>query len=175
MQAPVVALGRHALPARAGLVDRALASLELERFASSPFATLSVGQQQRVALARALTQLGAPDERESLEGKCLLADEPMSAMDPRFVGIAAGALRDLARRGAAVVLVLHDATTALRLADDVAAISCDGRLVASGPARDTLTPSMLGALFGATFERVSQGGHAALLPSFHSPGSTPGG
>lgn len=170
----VVALGRHALPARDDLVERVLASLELDRFADRPFATLSVGQQQRVALARALTQLGAFDD-EPLAGKALLADEPMSAMDPRFVGIAAANLRRLAQRGATVVVVLHDATTALRLSDDVLALSCDGRVAASGPTDRTLTAGMLESLYGTRFETIREDGRGALLPSLPESGDDPPG
>lgn len=161
----VVALGRHALPARDDLVEHALVSLELDRFSDRPFATLSVGQQQRVALARALAQLGALDDAEPLVGKTLLADEPMSAMDPRFVGIAASHMRRLARRGATVVVGLHDATTALRLADDVLALSCDGRVAARGPTERTLTAGMLESLYGTRFDTIRQDGRGALLPS----------
>lgn len=168
----VVEMGRHALTGRPALVERAIGALELGPIVERPFATLSVGQQQRVALARALAQLGALDEGESLEGKALLADEPMSAMDPRFMGLAAGALRDAARRGCAVVVVLHDATAALRLSDDIVALSCEGRVVASGQTADTLTPAMLGALFGTRFLRLESADAGALLPAL---GARPGG
>jgi iron complex transport system ATP-binding protein len=162
----VIALGRHAIGRSDDAIGRALDALELGPLADREFARLSVGQQQRVALARALAQLDALSGRD-LSGAAMLADEPFSAMDPRFVGLASSILRDVAKRGCAVVLVLHDATTALRLADDAVLLSCDGRVHAAGRAGETLTPSNLTSLFGARFEAV---GPRAVLPAFAQPG-----
>jgi iron(III) transport system ATP-binding protein len=84
---------------------------------------LSGGQQQRVALARAL----APDP------VAVLLDEPFSALDAGL----RGSLRDevratLARAGTTAVLVTHDQTEALTMAD-VVAVMRDGTIVQVGP------------------------------------------
>lgn len=161
----VVAMGRHTIGRDDEAIGRALDALELAPLADREFARLSVGQQQRVALARAIAQLDALSGRD-LSGAALLADEPFSAMDPRFVGLSSMILRRVATKGCAVVLVLHDATTALRLADDAVLLSCEGRLHAAGEARDTLTPSNLSSLFGARFEAV---GPRAVIPAVPEP------
>lgn len=72
---------------RVGLADRAL----------DRCARLSGGQQQRVAIARALCQ----------RANVILADEPVSALDPQAAVQVMELLVDLARDGMAVVAVLH--------------------------------------------------------------------
>ncbi|MEU0885486.1 ATP-binding cassette domain-containing protein [Lentzea sp. NPDC005914] len=72
---------------RVGLADRAL----------DRCARLSGGQQQRVAIARALCQ----------RANVILADEPVSALDPQAAVQVMELLVDLAAEGIAVVAVLH--------------------------------------------------------------------
>ena len=87
---------------------------------------LSGGQQQRVALARAL----APGP------EVVLLDEPFSALD---TGLRA-ALRDevattLRKAGTTAVLVTHDQTEAMTMADSLAVMR-DGVIVQFGPPSD---------------------------------------
>ncbi|WP_063798646.1 phosphonate ABC transporter ATP-binding protein [Nocardia sp. NRRL S-836] len=72
---------------RVGLADRA----------ADRCARLSGGQQQRVAIARALCQ----------RANVILADEPVSALDPRAAVQVMELLSALAGEGMAVVAVLH--------------------------------------------------------------------
>ncbi|WP_439662973.1 phosphonate ABC transporter ATP-binding protein [Lentzea sp. HUAS TT2] len=72
---------------RVGLADRAL----------DRCARLSGGQQQRVAIARALCQ----------RANVILADEPVSALDPQAAVQVMELLKALAGEGIAVVAVLH--------------------------------------------------------------------
>jgi phosphonate transport system ATP-binding protein len=72
---------------RVGLADRA----------TDRCARLSGGQQQRVAIARALCQ----------RANVILADEPVSALDPNAAVQVMELLQDLASEGLAVVAVLH--------------------------------------------------------------------
>ncbi|MGY6696052.1 MAG: ABC transporter ATP-binding protein [Roseinatronobacter sp.] len=71
--------------------------------------TLSTGQGQRATLARA--SLAAP--------RLVLADEPISALDPQQKARALAGLSRLARDGAAIVLVSHDRTTLDAVCNDV--------------------------------------------------------
>jgi phosphonate transport system ATP-binding protein len=72
--------------------------------------TLSGGQAQRVAIARAYCQ----------QASVILADEPVSALDPRAAEEVLALLRDLAQSdGLAVLTVLHQPELALRHADRV--------------------------------------------------------
>ena len=91
-------------------------------------AELSGGQRQRVGLARALA--GEPD--------IVLMDEPFAALDPLTKD---GLIEDIARLnralGFASVLVTHDFSEALRLADRIAVMD-GGRIVQIGSADDLM-------------------------------------
>ena len=86
--------------ARVGLLDRAWQRA----------GTLSGGQAQRVAIARAYCQ----------RASVILADEPVSALDPRAAEEVLSLLADLAHSdGLAVLTVLHQPELALRYADRI--------------------------------------------------------
>lgn len=94
---PLLALG---VPAReaAHRVEEQLARVGLAEFGQHLVDQLSGGQQQRVALARAF----------ALRPDVLLADESTSDLDASSRQRMMTALREEARRGAAVVLATHD-------------------------------------------------------------------
>ncbi len=177
-QRPEVAFGysvaevvRFGLVARGGLadsasiVDGALARIGMTARAPDRFEHLSVGQQQRVALARALAQM------EGMTGGVLLADEPVSAMDPRDALDSLSILEDLARGGHAVLVVLHDLNQALRFADDAIVLGADGRVAARGAVAEVLTPGVLEDVFGVGFEivRRDSASGGVLIPTPRTP------
>ncbi|HEX6306952.1 MAG TPA: ABC transporter ATP-binding protein [Longimicrobiales bacterium] len=106
-------------PRRRERVDAALGWLGLSPLADAPVHALSGGEAQRVALARALV----------LEPDVLLLDEPTSSLD---VTVRRRFRQDLERvvrqRAGGVILITHDATEALGLADRIAVMQ-DGRIV----------------------------------------------
>jgi phosphonate transport system ATP-binding protein len=73
-------------------------SLGLARLVHKPAATVSGGEQQRTAVARALLQ--RPD--------VILADEPTSQLDTETARLVLKKLRDEAKNGNTVIVVLHD-------------------------------------------------------------------
>ncbi|MDQ1528928.1 MAG: molybdate transport system ATP-binding protein [Actinomycetota bacterium] len=124
-----VAFGLHAhgMPHKAALGQ---AREWLDRFALADFAgirpgQLSGGQAQRVALARAMV----------LEPELLLLDEPMAALDASTrVEVRAELAAKLRSYGGSTVLVTHDPTDALALADEVVVLD-HGSVVQRGPVR----------------------------------------
>ncbi|MGR3465462.1 ATP-binding cassette domain-containing protein [Limimaricola sp.] len=92
-----------------------LTGLERRRVAS-----LSGGQKQRTALARALLR----------GGDALIADEPVSAVDPRQSGDLLAALAD---RFDTMVLALHDPARALALGTRIIGVAA-GRIAIDRPA-----------------------------------------
>ncbi len=99
---------------RVGLLDKAYQRAD----------SLSGGQQQRVAIARVLAQ----------RSRILLADEPVSSLDPQSADNVLSVLRTVAREsGIAVLCALHQVDLARRFADRVIALRA-GRLVLDGPA-----------------------------------------
>jgi phosphonate transport system ATP-binding protein len=109
-----------------GLADRA----------HDPVRRLSGGQQQRVAVARALCQ----------RPRVLLADEPVSALDPSAAEQVMSVLADVAHRtGLAVLAVLHQPDTARRHSDRLVGFQ-DGRVAfAAGP--DEVTNDQVDRLY----------------------------
>lgn len=148
----VVAMGLYAgdRGAHAPIVRRALERMEIAERAADDFATLSAGQQQRVALARALAQLDAPIAASRL----LLADEPVSAMDPKYAVHAMRVLGELRSSNTAVAVVLHDLTLAARFCDHAVLLSEAGRVIAAGETANVLTGGALRAAFDLDFASV---------------------
>jgi len=122
--------------------ERAFAIRALDRLDVSPQAlqradTLSGGQQQRVAIARALVQ----------EPRLLLADEPISSLDPRNASIVMDALKKInAEDGITVICNLHTLDTAKAYCERIIGMKL-GRLVFDGPPKD-LTVPLLRDLYG---------------------------
>lgn len=101
---------------RVGLLDKAYQRAD----------SLSGGQQQRVAIARVLAQ----------QSRVVLADEPVSSLDPSAAANVIGVLRDIAREHRIGVLcALHQVDFARDYADRIVALR-GGRLVLDAPARD---------------------------------------
>lgn len=150
------------------LADRALAEVRLSDRAEATFSTLSAGQQQRATLARALVQLDAwTESREARKPRFLLADEPVSAMDPRHAILSLETLRALASRGIGVVCVLHDLSLALRFCDEVVMLGEGGSVLAAGSTRETMTGERLRELYGVGFEALvnARGEAGSFVPT----------
>ena len=143
--AEVVALGRipHlGLFAEETAQDRelardALAAVGMTDFAGRDVTGLSGGERQRVLLARALAQ----------EPRLLLLDEPTNHLDIAAQLATLALLRGLADGGVTVVAALHDLTLAMGHSDHVIVLD-HGRVVASGPTEETITPELIGAVYG---------------------------
>lgn len=100
--------------------ERALEALRkvgLEDKADSYPSQLSGGQQQRIGIARAFV----------IEPKVILFDEPTSALDPESIGGVLDLMKELAARGATMVVVTHEMSFARKVADQV--IVMDGGVV----------------------------------------------
>ncbi len=122
--------------------ERAFAIRALDRLDVSPQAlqradTLSGGQQQRVAIARALVQ----------EPKLLLADEPISSLDPRNAAIVMDAIAQINKEdGITVICNLHTLDTAKAYCERIIGMK-HGVCVFDGPPSG-LTVPMLRDLYG---------------------------
>ena len=139
-----VGLGR--IPYQAGFgvdqegataVAAALDATQTHTLMNRDVTTLSGGERARVLIARALA--GAPE--------WLLADEPLTALDPGYQIDVADILKRLAREGRGVVVTLHDLGFAARLADRVIVLS-SGQILVDGPANSVLTTDVIAAAYG---------------------------
>ncbi|MFD8565537.1 ABC transporter ATP-binding protein [Streptomyces sp. NPDC057694] len=148
----VVAMGRLPHRGRTAARDREICERSLERtgaahLAARSFQSLSGGEKQRVLIARALTQ----------EPRVLVLDEPTNHLD---IAHQLDVLRRVRASGPTVLAALHDL--------NLAAAHCDllhvlhtGRVVASGPPDEVLSPALLAEVFGVRAHRVLHPGTGA--------------
>ena len=121
----------------------ALESVGLADYAYQRASTLSGGQQQRAAVARALLQ-GA---------RILLADEPVSALDPESARRVMDLLHHLNRsQGMTLVVSLHNVAMARRYCDRIIALR-GGELVFDGLPME-LDDARLRHLYGASTDEL---------------------
>ncbi|WP_407550669.1 ABC transporter ATP-binding protein [Streptomyces sp. Pv4-95] len=146
--AEVVAMGR--LPHQRGsgrarrtdteVCERALARAGADHLAGRGFLSLSGGEKQRVLIARALAQ----------EPAVLVLDEPTNHLDIAQQLEVLALVRD---SRLTVLTALHDLNLAAVHCDELYVIA-HGRIVASGPPYDVLTPELLAEVFGVRAHRV---------------------
>ncbi|MEU9109581.1 metal ABC transporter ATP-binding protein [Streptomyces xanthophaeus] len=103
-------------------VDKALALVDMDGYATASVNALSGGQHQRVLIARAL----------AVEPELLIMDEPMAGVDLANQEVLANALRAQVADGATVLLVLHELGPLEPLIDR-AVVLRDGCVVHDGP------------------------------------------
>ncbi len=147
----VVLMGRYAHlgafavegPRDIAIATGALAATGVDALASRPFSTLSGGEKQRVIIAAALAQITSDDERSAV----LLLDEPTAALDLKYQLGVAQLLQSLHReRGLTMIVSTHDLSLAAGLCEAIVMMR-NGRIMASGPAGDVLTPARIRALY----------------------------
>src|SRR5690606_20459193 len=102
------------------------------------FRTLSGGEKQRVLIARALAQ----------QAHVLVLDEPTNHLDIRSQLEILELLRSL---GVTTIVALHDLNLAATYCDRLYLLQY-GRIVANGPPRDVLTPSLIESVYGVRAE-----------------------
>ncbi|MER7149529.1 ABC transporter ATP-binding protein [Streptomyces lydicus] len=170
--AEVVAMGRlphqrgsgRASAADTAVCERALARVGAAHLAGRGFLSLSGGEKQRVLIARALAQ----------EPKVLVLDEPTNHLDIAQQLEVLALVRD---SRLTVLTALHDLNLAAVHCDALHVIA-EGRIVASGPPYEVLTPELLAEVFGVRAHRVRHPVSGAVqllfdrLPQSHPPASS---
>ncbi len=143
----VVALGR--IPHDSGterdgdIMAEVMAATDIVPLRHRLYTRLSGGEKQRVQLARILAQIWDADPRS---GGLLLLDEPTTALDLSHQQLVLTAVRAVAARGCAVVLVIHDLNLIAGIADQVAVLQA-GRLVAAGTPSAVFTEDLFRKVF----------------------------
>jgi iron complex transport system ATP-binding protein len=130
-------------------VDEALDRFGVAHLSERQLPELSGGQRQAVSIAQTLVT----------RPKVVLMDEPTSALDLCRQYEALDALTRYARdTGAVVILALHDLNQVMRACTTVMALA-QGRILATGPTLEVLTPRMISQLYGidSRVERCSRG------------------
>lgn len=155
LEAVIAAIRVVAPDLKGGDVQRramaALARLGMADLAFEPLPHLSGGQRQLAAIAQIVAQ----------QAPLVLLDEPTSALDLRSQLEVMTIVREMAREGAAVLIVLHDLELAARWADRIVVLD-RGRMhrPADTPAA-AITPAMLADVYGVA-ARVDADGAGRL-------------
>ena len=144
-----------------GAVEGALQACDLAHLADRRVETLSGGERRRVFFARALAQ----------EPRVLLLDEPTASLDPRHRFLVLDVLRRRAASGASCVFSTHEVDLAARAADD-AVLLARGKVLASGPVRESVTERSLSELLGVA-ARITTLPSAAQFRSRSEPPNEP--
>ncbi len=142
----LVALGRY--PWRGPLgryneddhrrIDHAIEDTGLCQFRHRSVDTLSGGERQRAWIAMLLAQ----------QTRCLLLDEPISALDVKHQVETLRLVHHLAEdRALTVIVVLHDVDLAARFCDRLVALK-EGQLVADGSPREIMDTGILESIYG---------------------------
>ncbi len=135
-------------PRRYSRMDRDIVQTALEKTGSLELRDrqmneLSGGQRQKIYVSMALAQ----------QAQTIFMDEPTTYLDVRHQLETMQIARELAQDGAAVVLVLHDLSLALRFADQIAVLK-QGELVKIGTPEEIFDSGVLDQVFDVQVCRV---------------------
>ncbi len=155
----VVALGRF--PHRAEwqnlsdddekIVLEAMQSADVLQFKDRRIDTLSGGEVMRVLLARAI----------AVQADLLLADEPVSALDPAHALAVMQLLQRESSKSRSVVAVMHDLTLAARFCHELILMD-KGEIITQGKPKDVLSPENLKQVYNIRTYDASSGEHMIL-------------
>ena len=118
------------------LVESAMLRLDVSAMRNRLYRSLSIGEQARVSMARILAQ----------DTQLLLLDEPTAVLDIGQQEKLMRIVRSLVDEGRTVIAVFHDLNVAMSFADRVILLQ-NGKQVASGTPRETLTPATLSSIY----------------------------
>jgi len=142
----VVLMGRHPYLPRFGaasaedlaIAEQAMAAIGIEDFKDRYVTELSGGEKQRVVVARALAQ-ATP---------VLMLDEATSNLDIGHTMEIFNVARDRVRnQGDTVIAVIHNLNLATAYCDEIIFMKA-GKITASGPTTETMTPDNIAQVFG---------------------------
>jgi iron complex transport system ATP-binding protein len=118
-------------------IQDAMKRADILSFAGRSVESLSGGERSRVMLARAL----------AVEAPVLLVDEPVTSLDPYHQLHVMTLLRDMARTGSLILVVLHELPLAARFCSRLILLD-RGKIAASGDPESVLSQQNLARVYG---------------------------
>ncbi len=126
------------------IVEYALNLLSIKDLAEKNLGNISGGEKQKVIIALSLVQLNCID---SLNGKLLIVDEPLTYLDVHYQFDIFNVLRNLNKeKGLTIVTVTHDLNIAIKYTDETILLE-NGNIVSKGNTLDIITEDTLKKYF----------------------------
>lgn len=125
------------------IAKKAICWAGLEAESETLVSKLSGGMQQKVYIAMALAQ----------DTDAILLDEPTTYLDVAHQLRLMAMVKNLAEEGKAVVMVLHDLTQAMQIADKVVVMK-GGKIIAQGTTEEVYGNKSLEEAFGVQIRRL---------------------
>ena len=143
----VVALGRTPFIGRFSkltqndhkIIQNSLSMCEVDAFSDREFGSLSGGEKMRVHLARTL----------ATDAPLILADEPVTALDPYFQIAIMDILKSQSKGGRLIIIALHDLKLARKYADHIWVLNA-GKIVKDDVTSKALSDEILAEVFRIT-------------------------
>lgn len=120
-----------------GIASEAMRQMGIEELTGIQMSKLSGGMRQKVYIAMALAG----------QAPIIVMDEPTTYLDIGQQVKFAGIVRQLAKEGKTIVMVLHDILLALKISHRIAALA-EGRIVWSGTPEEMLEQNVAQMLYG---------------------------
>lgn len=114
------------------IINEVIRDADIEHLRDRRYCNLSGGERMRVLLARAL----------AVRADILLADEPITALDPAHAISVMQLLRNTCDSGNSVITVMHDLTLSARFCHKLVLMD-KGTIIASGAPQDVLSEENL--------------------------------
>jgi iron complex transport system ATP-binding protein len=160
----IVLMGRHPHlgvftvegPVDIRIAQDALAATGTSHLAERPFHELSGGEKQRVVIAAALAQ----------SASLLLLDEPTASLDLGYQLEVSSMLQRLNQdHGVTMAISTHDLNLAASICRELILMR-DGRVIATGPTSEVLTPENIRRLYDVEADVQVHGdtGHITVVP-----------
>lgn len=127
------------LPSDRRCVEHAMQRMDILDLRQRSVTTLSGGELARVLLARVLAQ----------DTPIILADEPISGLDPAHQIGVMEVLDGLAKEGRTIVVSMHDLSLAARWCKRLILLN-KGKVISDGPPQSVLTRDRLADVYGVT-------------------------
>jgi iron complex transport system ATP-binding protein len=132
--------------------EKALETAGIRKFSGRALPTLSAGEKQLAAIARVLAQ----------DPSIFLLDEPMSHLDLANTQRICWTIEALRDDGKTIVFTTHDPNIASASADSVVML-LNGKVVAAGSIRETLTAANVKTTYGVEAEILEGNGRPVIL------------
>lgn len=137
----------------AAAIDNAMTRTDVLHLSNRVISSLSSGERARVFIARAL----------AVEPQVLIADEPVSSLDPYHQLQVMELLQNTAAANRIVVAVLHDLTMAARFCDRIVVIT-KGHIVHDGKPSEVLKSDVVQEVYGVETINASTSAGEFILP-----------